>query len=71
MTVMLRERSVQRLFDTGEERSLDEVVTTAWANLSSRGSARCLVCGTTVTRGADALEGESAVDCPGCGSRLE
>ena len=71
MTVALRERSPQRLFDAGEERNLDEVVTTAWATLSVRGSAHCLVCGATVTRVADEREDQPAADCPGCGSRLE
>jgi DNA-directed RNA polymerase subunit RPC12/RpoP len=71
MTVALQERSAQRLFETGEERNLDDVVTTAWATLSVRGSARCLVCGATVTRVADEREGRSAADCSGCGSRLE
>jgi hypothetical protein len=71
VTVALRERSAQRLFDAGEERNLDDVVTTAWATLSLRGSARCLVCGATVTRVADEREDQSAADCPGCGSRLE
>jgi hypothetical protein len=71
MTVALRERSAQRLFDTGEQRNLDDVVTTAWAILTLRGSAHCLVCGATVTRVVDDREGQSAADCPGCGSRLE
>jgi hypothetical protein len=59
-----------RLFDVGDERSLDEVVTTSWGSLALRGSARCLVCGTTMTRelGAD---GQPAAECASCGSLLE
>jgi hypothetical protein len=71
MTVALRERSAQRLFDAGEERNLDDALTTVWSALSLRGSARCLVCGATVTRVTDDGEGSSAAGCPGCGSRLE
>jgi hypothetical protein len=71
VTLALRERSAERLFDAGGERSLDELVSTFWATLSRRGSARCLVCGATVTRLDDEPEGQSAADCPDCGSRLE
>jgi DNA-directed RNA polymerase subunit RPC12/RpoP len=71
VTLAVRERSGDRLFDAGEERSLDELVSTVWTSLSRRGSARCLVCGATVTRTGDESGGESAAECPGCGSRLE
>jgi hypothetical protein len=71
VTVALRERSEQHLFDTGEERNLDDVVSTAWTALSLRGSARCLVCDATVTRVADEPEGHAAANCSGCGSTLE
>jgi DNA-directed RNA polymerase subunit RPC12/RpoP len=67
----VRERPADRLFDAGEEHSLDDLVSTVWANLSRRGSARCLVCGATITRVGDGPDGESAADCPSCGSRLE
>jgi hypothetical protein len=59
-----------RLFDVGDERSLDEVVATSWGSLALRGSARCLVCGTTMTRQHDA-DGPQAAECPSCGSLLE
>ena len=54
----------------GDERTLDEVVATSWGSLALRGSARCLVCGTTMTRehGAD---GQPAAECGSCGSLLE
>ncbi len=60
----------ERLFDVGAERSLDEVVATSWGSLALRGSASCLVCGTTMTRehGAD---GQAATECASCGSLLE
>jgi hypothetical protein len=60
----------ERLFDVGDERTLDEVVATSWGSLALRGSARCLVCGTTMTReqGAD---GQPAAECGSCGSHLE
>jgi hypothetical protein len=71
MTVALRERTAQRLFDTGEEATLDEVVTTVWANLATRGSARCLVCGATVTRLAGDDDAGSRAHCAACGTSLE
>jgi hypothetical protein len=71
VTVALRERSTQRLFDAGEEHNLDDVVTTVWRTLSVRGSARCLVCRATVTRLLDDSESRPAADCPACGCRLE
>jgi hypothetical protein len=70
MTLAVRERSPDRLFDAGEEHSLDELVSAVWANLSRRGSARCLVCGATVSRAGGEHDAESA-DCPHCGSTLE
>jgi hypothetical protein len=71
VTVAVRERSAERLFDAGRDRNLDDVVTTVWSTLSIRGSARCLVCGASVARSVEDREGRSAADCPGCGSRLE
>jgi hypothetical protein len=56
-----------RLFDPGGERSLEDVVGTAWGSLALRGSARCLVCGETATR--DDLD--LSASCPSCGSTLE
>jgi hypothetical protein len=58
-----------RLFDVGEERSLDDVVTTSWGSLGLRGSARCLVCGTIVTREQE--NGAPAAECGSCGSLLD
>jgi hypothetical protein len=58
-----------RLFDVGEERSLDDVVTTSWGSLALRGSARCLVCGTIVTREQE--DGAPAAECGSCGSLLD
>jgi hypothetical protein len=66
----LRERSGQRLFDTGEERTLDEAVTTVWTKLSERGQGHCLVCGGSATL-SDDLEGRSSVGCRDCGATLE
>jgi rubrerythrin len=56
-----------RLFDVGDDRSLDDAVATAWGSLALRGSASCLVCGTTVT----GREDSQSAACPGCGATLE
>ena len=75
MTAALKERSRgparrDRLFDLGEDRTLDDVVTTSWGSLALRGSARCLVCGTIVTREQEARAAPAA-ECSSCGSLLE
>jgi hypothetical protein len=68
----VRARRAERLFDPGEARSLDDLVTTAWGGLALRGNARCLVCGAVSTHVAEADEaGVTPAECPSCGSRLE
>jgi hypothetical protein len=57
----------RRLFDPGGDRSLDDVVVTAWSALAVRGNAVCLVCGETAVRG----DAGDAAECPRCGSGLE
>jgi hypothetical protein len=65
-------RKAGRLFDPGETKSLDDVVTTAWGGLALRGTARCLVCGATASHVTEPSEaGAAPAECPGCGSRLE
>ena len=65
-------RKPVRLFDPGEDKSLDDVVTTAWGGLALRGTARCLVCGATAAHVAEPNEaGVAPAECPSCGSRLE
>jgi len=60
----------RRLFDPGEEHSLDDAVVTSWRALALRGSAACLVCGATAVRGGDEA-GVARAECAGCGSALE
>jgi hypothetical protein len=60
----------RRLFDPGEEHSLDDTVLTSWRALALRGSAACLVCGATAIRG-DGETGAARAECAGCGSALE
>jgi hypothetical protein len=75
MTVALeKERAQQggRLFNPGGAKSLDDVVTTAWGGLALRGTARCLVCGSTASQASEPDEsGVAPAECPSCGSRLE
>jgi hypothetical protein len=59
-----------RLFDPGGERTLDDSITTAVGSLALRGSARCPVCGGTLT-GAEEAGRMPAGDCGACGSRLD
>jgi hypothetical protein len=59
-----RVRSAARLFDPGGPATLDDLVT-AFLEGEPGG---CLVCGAEVP---DTREGEAALDCPSCGSRLE
>jgi hypothetical protein len=60
-----------RLFDVDGERSLDDVITTAWGGLALRGSTRCPVCGATATRDREG-EGVTASGlCTSCCSTLE
>jgi hypothetical protein len=62
-------RNRERLFDTGEAWSLDDVVSRLSQSLTVRGDATCLVCGATFVR---APEGTSvSAECTSCGSRFE
>jgi hypothetical protein len=60
-----------RLFDPGDEPTLDDVVTTAWGGLALRGSSRCLVCGALATRSPASDSTADSGECPSCGSTLE
>lgn len=65
-------REPGRLFDPGDAKSLDDVVTTAWGGLALRGTARCLVCGSTAAHVSEPNEaGVAPAECPSCGSRLD
>jgi hypothetical protein len=60
----------ERLFDTGERRTLDDVVSRLPQTLAVRGNAACLVCGASFIR----TTGETATataECPDCGSSFE
>jgi hypothetical protein len=75
MTATLEHKDTRkpvRLFDPGEAKSLDDVVTTSWGGLALRGTARCLVCGATAAHASEPNEaGVAPAECPSCGSRLE
>jgi hypothetical protein len=75
MTATLEQKRRQepsRLFEPGEQKSLDDVVTTAWGGLALRGAARCLVCGATAAHVSGPNDaGTAPAECPSCGSRLE
>jgi hypothetical protein len=60
----------ERLFDTGEARSLDDVVSRLSQTLAVRGNAACPICGATFIR---ATEGDASGSgrCAGCGSSFE
>jgi hypothetical protein len=73
---VLKERSTyigadqaERLFDPGSGRSLDESVSALWEGLAVRGHARCLVCGSAVTRRDEEPDAAEA-ECVSCGSRF-
>jgi hypothetical protein len=60
----------ERLFDAGERRTLDDVVSRLSQTLAVRGNAACLVCGASFIR----TTGEAAsptAECPDCGSSFE
>jgi hypothetical protein len=75
MTATLEQKGARetgRLFEPGESKSLDDVVTTAWGGLALRGTARCLVCGATAAHVSEPNDaGMAPAECPSCGSRLE
>lgn len=57
-----------RLFDPGGGRSLDDVVSRAWEQLTDpREDSRCVICGESLVWNGD----ERAAECDACGSRLE
>jgi hypothetical protein len=62
--------SSERLFDAGDARSLDDVVSRLTQSLTVRGNAVCLVCGATFTRSGEG-RASGAAECSGCGSRFE
>jgi hypothetical protein len=62
--------SERRLFDTGERRTLDDVVSRLSQTLAVRGNAACLVCGASFIRAAGGKASASA-ECPACGSSFE
>jgi hypothetical protein len=63
-------RDPERLFDAGEDRSLDEVLSRVSQSLAVRGNASCLVCGAQFVRAAGGSASAPA-ECSSCGSRLE
>jgi hypothetical protein len=63
-------RDRERLFDTGEARSLDDVISRLSQSLAVRGNAACPVCGASFVRTAEGAAPGSA-ECSGCGSRFE
>ena len=60
----------ERLFDTGDRRTLDDVVSRMSQTLAVRGNAACLVCGASFIRAAKGTASPTA-ECPGCGSSFE
>jgi hypothetical protein len=60
----------ERLFDTGEQRTLDDVVSRLSQTLAVRGNAACLVCGASFIRTTGAAASPTA-ECPDCGSSFE
>jgi hypothetical protein len=63
-------RDRERLFDTGDRRTLDDVVTRLSQTLAVRGNAACLVCGASFIRAAGG-KASAAGECPDCGSTFE
>jgi hypothetical protein len=63
-------RGGSRLFDTGEPRSLDDVVSRLSRSLAVRGNAACPVCEATFVRTAE-RGADASAECRGCGSRFE
>jgi hypothetical protein len=63
-------RDRERLFDTGERRTLDDVVSKLSQTLSVRGNAACIVCGASFIRAAGGKASATA-ECPDCGSSFE
>jgi hypothetical protein len=57
----------ERLFDTGERRTLGDVVS---QTLAVRGNAACLVCGASFVRTTGGTASPTA-ECPDCGSSFE
>jgi tRNA(Ile2) C34 agmatinyltransferase TiaS len=55
------------LFDPGGNRTLDDVVIASIENASEGRPATCPVCGESLLSGTR----EAALECSGCGSRLE
>ena len=63
-------RDRERLFDTGERRTLDDVVSRLSRTIAVRGNAACLVCGASFIRAAGGKASATA-ECPDCGSSFE
>lgn len=63
-------RGRERLFDTGEAPSLDDVISRLSQSLAVRGNAACLVCGANFVRAVEGRTSGSA-ECSSCGSRFE
>jgi ribosomal protein S27E len=63
-------RDRERLFDTGEKCTLDDVVWRLSQSLAVRGNATCLVCGASFVRVTGGTA-SAAAHCPDCGSRFE
>ena len=63
-------RDRERLFDTGERRTLDDVVSRLSQSLAVRGNATCLVCGASFIRAAGG-KASAAAECPDCCSSFE
>ena len=60
----------ERLFDTGEQRTLDDVVSRLSQTLAVRGNAGCLVCGASFIRKSGGTTSPTG-ECPDCGSSFE
>lgn len=63
-------RDRERLFDTGERRTLDDVVSRLSQTLAVRGNAACPVCGASFIRAGGDVASATA-ECPDCGSSFE
>jgi hypothetical protein len=69
MTPVL-EKHTDRLFETGDSPTLDDLLERLSQSLAVRGNAACPVCGATLVRNP-ADDGPGFASCGGCGSSFD